>query len=129
MIGIAILLVDAGIGMYRIYLLLNNPDAIHITGRLQELDMDLMKQQRNAFLSTFILFLFTLLYRFQGLVDSVVKLEDRISQSKELSSTEKEKYSQLVEEKEKMLGRFYAKGVPVPFIDELLEEHVEEVAI
>eukprot|EP01112_Ceratiomyxa_fruticulosa_P007903 TRINITY_DN2059_c0_g1_i1.p1 TRINITY_DN2059_c0_g1~~TRINITY_DN2059_c0_g1_i1.p1 ORF type:complete len:184 (-),score=32.62 TRINITY_DN2059_c0_g1_i1:51-602(-) len=129
MIGVAILLVDAGIGMYRIFNLLNNPDAIHITGRLQELDSDLMKQQRNAFLSTFILFLFTLLYRLSGLVMSVARLEDRIAQSKGLSVKDKEKYSQLLEEKEKVMSYFYEKGIPIPFIDELLEEPVGEITI
>eukprot|EP01113_Clastostelium_recurvatum_P010444 TRINITY_DN1519_c0_g1_i2.p1 TRINITY_DN1519_c0_g1~~TRINITY_DN1519_c0_g1_i2.p1 ORF type:complete len:187 (+),score=48.61 TRINITY_DN1519_c0_g1_i2:90-650(+) len=108
------LLIDALYGVYRTNYTMTNPDAVHAIGRDQEFNLELMKQERNAFLAAFILFLFTLIYRFQAMVESVVLLENTIATNDEKSSVQQQEYLQLVKEKERLVQICEERGVPLP---------------
>jgi len=113
---VLIMFLDSMWGIWRVSYTINSNQAPSVTaatvsagvGQAKGVRARMFEEERNAFLSCFILFLFMLIYRFQMMVHQLNKLESSMSTNREKYDTQTKSYEQVLKETkelERLLNR------------------------
>jgi len=92
---------DAGWGIYRAYRVTSIPhDADALGGIAKTATLRLYEAERNVVMGLFVLFLFMLIYRFQAMVHTAVKLARELEIGSEKYQEQDQQYKKLLLEQE-----------------------------